>query len=30
VEHPKLIRRPIVEGKYKAVVGDPPENIDLL
>lgn len=30
VEHPKLIRRPIVEGKYKAVVGDPPENIDQL
>jgi arsenate reductase (glutaredoxin) len=30
VEHPKLIRRPIVEGKYKAVVGDPPENIDRL
>lgn len=30
VEYPKLIQRPIVEGKYKAVVGDPPENIDLL
>jgi arsenate reductase len=30
VENPKLIRRPIVEGKYKAVVGDPPENIDKL
>lgn len=30
VEHPKLIRRPIVEGKYKAVIGDPPENIDRL
>ena len=30
VEHPKLIRRPIVEGKYRAVVGDPPENIDQL
>ena len=30
VENPKLIQRPIVEGKYKAVVGDPPENIDLL
>ena len=26
-EHPKLIRRPIVEGKYKAVIGDPAENI---
>ena len=30
VEHPRLIHRPIVEGKYKAVLGDPPENIDLL
>ncbi len=30
VENPKLIHRPIVEGKYKAVVGDPPENIDML
>ena len=30
VENPKLIHRPIIEGKYKAVVGDPPENIDLL
>ena len=30
VENPKLIQRPIVEGKYKAVVGDPVENIDQL
>jgi arsenate reductase len=30
VENPKLIHRPIVEGKYKAVVGDPPEEIDRL
>ncbi len=30
VENPRLIHRPIVEGKYKAVLGDPPENIDLL
>ncbi len=30
VEYPKLIHRPIVEGKYKAVVADPPENIDKL
>lgn len=30
VENPKLIHRPIIEGKYKAVVGDPPENIDRL
>jgi len=27
--NPKLIHRPIVEGKYKAVLGDPPENIDI-
>jgi len=27
VGHPKLIQRPIVEGKYKAVWGDPVENI---
>jgi arsenate reductase len=30
VENPKLIHRPIVEGKYRAVVGDPVENIDKL
>jgi arsenate reductase len=30
VENPKLIRRPIMEGKYKAVIGDPVENIDSL
>lgn len=30
VENPKLIQRPIVEGKYKAVLGDPTENIDTL
>ena len=28
VENPKLIKRPIVAGKYKAVIGDPVENID--
>lgn len=27
LENPKLIKRPIVEGKYKAVIGDPVENI---
>lgn len=26
--NPKLIRRPIVESKYKAVVADPPEEAD--
>jgi len=30
VENPKLIQRPIIEGKYKAVWGDPVENIDAL
>ena len=30
IENPKLIKRPIVEEKYKAVIGDPVENIDLL
>lgn len=30
VEYPKLIQRPVVEDKYKAVIGDPPENIDSL
>lgn len=29
-ENPKLIHRPIVVKDYKAVVGDPPENIDEL
>ncbi len=27
-EHPKLIMRPIVEAQHKAVIGDPPENIN--
>ena len=30
LENPKLIQRPIVEGKYKAILGDPVENIDKL
>jgi arsenate reductase len=30
LENPKLIQRPIVEGKYKAVLGDPVEKIDEL
>jgi len=28
VENPRLLQRPIVEGKYKAVIGNPPQNID--
>jgi arsenate reductase (glutaredoxin) len=27
IQNPKLLKRPIVEGIYKAVVGDPVENI---
>lgn len=27
LENPRLIRRPVVEGPYRAVIGDPPENI---
>ncbi|MCX6304457.1 MAG: arsenate reductase [Bacteroidetes bacterium] len=27
LQYPKLLQRPVVEGKYKAVVGDPVENI---
>jgi arsenate reductase len=30
VENPKLIQRPIIAGKYKAVVGDPVDNIEKL
>ena len=30
LQNPKLLQRPIVEAKYKAVVGDPVENIELL
>jgi arsenate reductase (glutaredoxin) len=28
LENPKLIQRPIVVAKHKAVIGDPAENID--
>ena len=27
-QHPKLLKRPIIEDKYKAVLGDPIENLD--
>lgn len=29
-EHPKLLKRPVVESGYKAVWADPPENMDIL
>ena len=30
LENPKLMKRPVVEGKYKAVIADPPENLKYL
>jgi arsenate reductase len=30
IENPKLLIRPIVVGKYKAVIGNPPEEINKL
>lgn len=30
LENPKLIQRPIIETKYKAVIGDPVENMGAL
>ncbi|MEI6436213.1 MAG: arsenate reductase family protein [Bacteroidota bacterium] len=30
IQNPKLIQRPIVEGKYKAVIGDPVSEIEPL
>ena len=29
-EEPVLLRRPVILGKHKAVIGDPPSNIDKL
>lgn len=29
-ENPKLLKRPVIVSKHKAVIGDPPENIDIL
>lgn len=29
-ENPKLLQRPIIIGKHKAVIADPPEKTDLL
>lgn len=29
-EYPGLLRRPVIVGKYKAVIGDPVSNIDKL
>jgi len=30
LQNPRIIQRPIIEKDYKAVIGDPYENIDLL
>lgn len=30
VQNPKLIRRPLIESDTRAVIGDPPENIERL
>lgn len=30
IENPKLLQRPIVVSKYKAVLAQPPEEIDIL
>jgi arsenate reductase (glutaredoxin) len=30
IENPKLLQRPIVVGKYKAILAQPVENIDIL
>ncbi len=30
LENPKLIQRPIIETKYKAIIGNPVENIEPL
>jgi arsenate reductase (glutaredoxin) len=30
VEHPAILQRPIVVGRYKAVLAIPPENMDVL
>ncbi len=30
VENPKLLKRPVVLSRHKAVIGDPPDNIDKL
>jgi arsenate reductase len=30
VENPKLLRRPVIEAEFRAVIGDPVENIDVL
>ena len=30
VENPKLLQRPVIETEFRAVIGDPVENIDVL
>ena len=29
-ENPRLLRRPLIVGKHKAIIGDPVQNIDIL
>ena len=29
-QHPRLLQRPIVEGKYRAVVAEPPERMKIV
>ena len=29
-ENPKLIKRPVIVGNFKAVIGDPVENIEMI
>jgi len=30
IQNPKLLKRPIIERDYKAVIGDPVSNIDII
>jgi len=30
LQHPRLLKRPVIEATYKAVWGDPVENIDMV
>jgi arsenate reductase (glutaredoxin) len=30
IENPRLLQRPVIESEFKAVIGDPVENIDAI